>query len=73
MHFRQHGAAIDSKNAVQVIVAGTSQQVQDALEAAEDFREQLQQRGVLVVPLPIFADTNAEKDARNQLTEADLR
>lgn len=47
--------------------------MQDAVEGAEDFKEALQERGVLVVPLPIFADTNAEKDKQMQLTEGDLR
>lgn len=58
---------------LQVIVAGTSQQVAEALEEAEDFREALVERGVLVVPLPIFEDSNAEKDKQNQLTDTDLR
>lgn len=60
-------------NMLQVIVAGTAQQVQDALEGAEEFKEALQERGVLVVPLPIFAKTNAEKDEQMQLTKEDLR
>ena len=57
----------------QVIVAGTSQQVQDALEEADDFREPLAERGVMVIPLPIFEDSNAEKDKQNQLTDKDLK
>jgi len=56
-----------------VIVAGTSQQVQDALEEAEEFREPLEERGVMVIPLPIFEDSNAEKDKQNQLTDKDLK
>lgn len=59
--------------APQVIVAGTSQQVSEALKEAEDFREPLVERGVLVVPLPIFEDSNAEKDKQNQLNDTDLR
>ena len=58
---------------MQVIVAGTSQQVSEALEEAEEFREPLVERGVLVVPLPIFEDSNAEKDKQNQLNDSDLR
>ena len=58
---------------LQVIVAGTSQQVQDALEEAEEFRDPLEERGVMIIPLPIFADSNAEKDKQNQLTDKDLR
>lgn len=56
-----------------MIVAGTSKQVSDALEEAEEFREPLVERGVLVIPLPIFEDSNAEKDKQNQLTDTDLR
>lgn len=56
-----------------VIVAGTSQQVQDALEEAEEFREPLEERGVMVIPLPIFEGSNAEKDKQNQLTDKDLK
>ena len=59
--------------AVQVIVAGTSKQVSEALKEAEEFREPLVERGVLVVPLPIFEDSNAEKDKQNQLNDTDLR
>ena len=54
-------------------MAGTSQQVAAALEEAEEFREPLVERGVLVVPLPIFEDSNAEKDKQNQLNDTDLR
>ncbi|KAF6248578.1 hypothetical protein COO60DRAFT_1648754 [Scenedesmus sp. NREL 46B-D3] len=39
-----------------VIVAGTQQQVTDALAAAEPYKEQLQRRGVFVVPLPVYGD-----------------
>lgn len=70
----EHNKQNDSRGyTLQVIVAGTAQQVQDALEGAEEFKEALQERGVLVVPLPIFANTNAEKDEQMQLTEGDLR
>lgn len=62
-----------SDGGLQVIVAGTSQQVSEALEEAEEFREPLVERGVLVVPLPIFEDSNAEKDKQNQLNDTDLR
>ena len=37
-----------------VMVAGTTQQVEQAVAAAEPFKQQLVERGVLVVPLPIF-------------------
>lgn len=58
---------------MQVIVAGTSQQVSDALEEAEEFREPLVERGVMVIPLPIFEESNAQKDKQNQLKDTDLR
>ena len=54
-------------------MAGTSKQVSDALEEAEEFREPLVERGVLVIPLPIFEDSNVEKDKQNQLVDTDLR
>ena len=41
--------------ATQVIAAGSPSQVAAAMADAEPLREQLQERGVLVVPLPIFA------------------
>eukprot|EP00879_Flechtneria_rotunda_P002914 GHRR01003131.1.p1 GENE.GHRR01003131.1~~GHRR01003131.1.p1 ORF type:complete len:309 (+),score=86.80 GHRR01003131.1:246-1172(+) len=37
-----------------VVVAGTQQQVSDAIAAAEPYKEQLQRRGVFVVPLPVY-------------------
>lgn len=43
----------------QVIAAGTPEQVAAALEAAEPLREQLLERGVLVVPLPVFQGDSA--------------
>ena len=58
---------------MQVIVAGSSDQVQESLTKAEEFREPLVERGVLVVPLPIFEDSNAEKDKQNQLQKEDLK
>eukprot|EP00878_Enallax_costatus_P011512 GHUV01012018.1.p1 GENE.GHUV01012018.1~~GHUV01012018.1.p1 ORF type:complete len:283 (+),score=66.18 GHUV01012018.1:218-1066(+) len=38
-----------------VVVAGTQQQVSDAVAAAEPYREQLQRRGVFVVPVVLGA------------------
>ncbi|CAK0757207.1 hypothetical protein CVIRNUC_002521 [Coccomyxa viridis] len=37
-----------------VIAAGSPQQVADAMKEAEQFREPLLERGVLVIPLPIY-------------------
>lgn len=75
MHEYMHNSihCQQSCSVLQVIVAGTSKQVSEALEEAEEFREPLVDRGVLVVPLPIFEDSNAEKDKQNQLNDTDLR
>ena len=35
-------------------MAGTAKQVDAAMEAAESLKEELSERGVLVVPLPVF-------------------
>ncbi len=58
---------------MQVNVAGTSQQMSDALEEAEEFREPLVERGFMVIPLPIFEESDAQKDKQNQLKDTDLR
>lgn len=46
-----------------VLAAGTTQQVAEALAAAEPYREQLMRRGVLVVPLPIFSSSNSSSSS----------
>lgn len=47
-----------------VVVAGTSEQVQEAMDKAAPFREELMRRGVFVVPLPVYDSTGAvSKDA----------
>ena len=56
---------------MQILVAGTPQQVEKAIEAAEPFREELVERGVLLVPLPLFG-----QDAQTgvpTLSSADLK
>ena len=45
----------------------------DALEEAEEFREPLVARGFMVIPLPIFEESDAQKDKQNQLKKIDLR
>jgi hypothetical protein len=40
-------------------VAGTKQQVDSAIAAAEPFRQDLIERGILVVPLPLFDDAQS--------------
>ena len=39
---------------MQVVAAGSPQQVADAMRDAEQYKEPLMERGVLVVPLPIY-------------------
>eukprot|EP00884_Botryococcus_braunii_P018390 jgi/Botrbrau1/5234/Bobra.0172s0096.1 len=60
-----------------VLVAGTPAQVDAAVGAAEPFRELLVERGVLVVPLPMFGDPQAAAEAcdrlQSTLTPDDLR
>ncbi|KAL0030171.1 hypothetical protein WJX77_001393 [Trebouxia sp. C0004] len=56
-----------------VNVAGTSQQMSDALEEAEEFRELLVELGFMIIPLPIFEESDAQKDKHNQLKDIDLR
>ncbi|KAI7843980.1 hypothetical protein COHA_002518 [Chlorella ohadii] len=49
-----------------VLIAGTPAQVAAALAAAEPYKQQLQERGVLVVPLPFMAasgSSSAEEEA----------
>lgn len=43
-----------------VMVTGTAQQVADALQAAEPYKERLIERGVFVIPLPIFETGGAD-------------
>lgn len=60
-----------------MLVAGTPAQVQANVAAAEPLREALIERGVLVVPLPVFGDPQEAAAAwdglQSSLTPADLR
>jgi hypothetical protein len=56
-----------------VVVAGSPQQVREALAAAEPLREQLLQRGVLVVPLPVFGEPGQLAEPLSQPEAGDLR
>ncbi|GAB4820806.1 hypothetical protein N2152v2_007852 [Parachlorella kessleri] len=56
-----------------VMVAGTPQQVEEAVAAAEPFKQQLVERGVLVVPLPIFAGAGADGGELPKPQPEDLR
>ena len=67
---------------MQVVAAGSPQQVADAMRDAEQYKEPLMERAVLVVPLPIYEgeaaapepDTDAStSDSRAEQTKEDLR
>ena len=40
---------------LQILVAGTPQQVAEAVQVAESLREELTERAILVVPLPLYS------------------
>ena len=61
---------------VQVLVAGTPEQVEAAVAAAEPLRQQLEERGVLIIPLPVFTsdgDASSQSATSAALTDDDLR
>ena len=61
-------------SARQVLAAGTPQQVAEAVEAAQPYKEQLAERGVLLIPLPIYAaEDGAPVPESMPLTAEDLR
>ena len=43
---------------MQVVVAGTPSQVAESMRRAEELKEQIEERGLLIVPLPIFNPDN---------------
>jgi hypothetical protein len=57
----------------QVLFAGTSEQVSQVLESAESFREDLVERGVILVTLPIFGDATYGSNSPVKLSKDDLR
>lgn len=57
---------------LQVVVAGTSEQVEEALATAAEYKDKLQERGVLVVPLPIY-ESSKKADKQNSIDEKDLK
>ena len=57
---------------LQVLVAGTPEQVEASVAAAEPFREELTERGVLVVPLPLFSSAGQNRQP-GTLTDGDLK
>ena len=53
-------------------MAGTPEQVEASVAAAEPFREELTERGVLVVPLPLFSSAGQNRQP-GTLTDGDLK
>ena len=60
-------------SSVQVLFAGSEEQVRQVLKAATSFREDLVDRGVLLVALPIFGDAANGAGTPAPLSEEDLR
>lgn len=56
-----------------VLFAGTSEQVSQVLESADSFREDLVERGVILVTLPIFGDATYASNSPVKLSKDDLR
>ncbi len=55
-----------------VLFAGTPEQCRSTVEQAEQYRDKLEERGVLLVPLPIYAADGGEGgDAEVPALEAD--
>ena len=54
-----------------VLIAGTPQQVAASLDAAAPFKEQLQERGVLVIPLPFVSGSSSSAAAAVGDVDAD--
>ncbi len=55
-----------------VLFAGTPEQCRSTVEQAEQYRDKLEERGVLLVPLPIYAADRGEGgDAEVPALEAD--
>ena len=56
-----------------VLFAGSPEQVRQVVESAEGFREDLIQRGVLLVGLPIYGDSLADATGVAPLKQNDLK
>ena len=55
-------------------MAGTAEQVQEAVDAAEPCKAELMERGVLVVPLPIYERaSNLPLSSMDEVPSDDLR
>ena len=58
----------------QILVAGTAEQVNKAMETAESLKDELLDRGVLVVPLPVFeGQSDAAQPQLAGLSPQDLK
>ena len=55
---------------MQILVAGTTQQVEKAMQAAESLRDELVERAILLVPLPLF-DKEAQSSQAEVLSVSD--
>ena len=64
--------ASDVSFLLQILVAGTSLQVSKAVEAAEAMRDELVERAILLIPLPLFDQDGTAAEAMS-LTEEDLK
>lgn len=56
-----------------VMLVGTAEQVKEAVQAAEQFKEDLIDRGVLIIPLPVYGGSREDIDALCTLSKDDLR
>lgn len=56
-----------------VLFAGSPEQVLQVVQSAEGFREDLMQRGVLLVVLPIYGDSLADATGVSPLEQDDLK
>jgi len=56
-----------------VMLVGTAEQVKEAVQAAERFKEELIDRGVLIIPLPVYGGSREDVDVLCTLSKDDLR
>ena len=55
---------------LQVVAAGSPQQVADAMKDAEQYKEPLMERAVLVVPLPIYEGDAVPQESENSVSSS---
>ena len=59
---------------MQILVAGTTQQVEKAIEAAESVRDELVERAILLIPLPLFdKETQSGQAEVLSVSDSDLK